>query len=630
MSLPTPSTSKRPRKPISRTPSFLLTTPRRAVASFENLVALANDQERLREARKIIWRDRGDPVVEVTNLEECLDHALKGGIRAGTLGFGIRGGVNLFILLFRIVRTRQLKFSLVLHAVFGKDTWRFAAMLGSFTGLYRFILNALPILIPAPIISRPPLLPTHSTPGSGTRTRTRKRTRKVGFTTAEPESPDADGDSPNSEEDSPILPSLTETNGYTEPPTPLLTLSGSTPTSGDKPPQTRETLEPRSSHLTVRAQFLRKKTKRWHAVLAGLIAGGLGVSFEARSRRLVIAQQMFVRGLQGGYRAYTRDRGIQIPHGDVLVFALCCGQILYAFLLRPDTIPRSYVSWIQAASMTVGPETVSMNRDLVRDGKFKFEDIQFLIDSPKSSAKSKAYLMARLAAAKAGDFGAHVAPCEAVHPWLDRCLDVPLERFWTVFRWMIPVYGALHTIPMVLFKRHAVFQEPGKMFLRAFLGTGRSAAFLGTFVLIYQTYFCAKHNLYNYLTHPTLPSTSLMPSLQPLFTRLSQILPPSLIALLISKPSFFLGGLLSGLSLFIEDPHRRPELAMYVLPKGLESVWKVARGKGLVPKEYLRGRLGESVLCALGMGVVMGVYQNEPHALSGLVRRVLYQFIGPN
>lgn len=76
--------------------------------------------------------------------------------------------------------------------------------------------------------------------------------------------------------------------------------------------------------MTVRAQFLRKKTKRWHAVLAGLIAGGVGVSFEARSRRLVIAQQMFVRGLQGGYRAYTRDRGIQIPHGDVLVFALWC------------------------------------------------------------------------------------------------------------------------------------------------------------------------------------------------------------------------------------------------------------------------------------------------------------------
>ncbi len=51
---------------------------------------------------------------------------------------------------------------------------------------------------------------------------------------------------------------------------------------------------------------------------------------------------------------------------------------------------------------------------------------------------------------------------------------------------------------------------------------------------------------------------------------------------LLSKPSFWIGGLLSGLSLFLEEKRRRPELAMYVLPKGLESAWVMARGKGLV------------------------------------------------
>lgn len=52
--------------------------------------------------------------------------------------------------------------------------------------------------------------------------------------------------------------------------------------------------------------------------------------------------------------------------------------------------------------------------------------------------------------------------------------------------------------------------------------------------------------------------------------------------ILISKPSFWLGGLMSGFSLFVEDKKRREELAMYVLPKGLESAWVMARGKGLV------------------------------------------------
>jgi len=53
--------------------------PKRAMASFENLVAMANHQERLKEARKMVWRDRGQPVVEVDDLEACLAHAMSGG-----------------------------------------------------------------------------------------------------------------------------------------------------------------------------------------------------------------------------------------------------------------------------------------------------------------------------------------------------------------------------------------------------------------------------------------------------------------------------------------------------------------------------------------------------------------------
>jgi hypothetical protein len=57
--------------------------PRRyTLASFDNLVVLANYEERLREARKMVWRDRGEPAVEVHGLWECLEHGLRGGLRA--------------------------------------------------------------------------------------------------------------------------------------------------------------------------------------------------------------------------------------------------------------------------------------------------------------------------------------------------------------------------------------------------------------------------------------------------------------------------------------------------------------------------------------------------------------------
>ena len=80
ISLPEDSGVSTPSQPP--TPSnAMYFTPRRAMASFENLVALANHQERLKEARKMVWRVRGEPVVELPDLEACLKHASLGGFR---------------------------------------------------------------------------------------------------------------------------------------------------------------------------------------------------------------------------------------------------------------------------------------------------------------------------------------------------------------------------------------------------------------------------------------------------------------------------------------------------------------------------------------------------------------------
>lgn len=43
-------------------------------------MVLANYEERLKEARKMVWRDRGEPAVEVEDLWECLEHGTRGGL----------------------------------------------------------------------------------------------------------------------------------------------------------------------------------------------------------------------------------------------------------------------------------------------------------------------------------------------------------------------------------------------------------------------------------------------------------------------------------------------------------------------------------------------------------------------
>jgi hypothetical protein len=113
----------------------------------------------------------------------------------------------------------------------------------------------------------------------------------------------------------------------------------------------------------------------------------------------------------------------------------------------------------------------------------------------------------------------------------------------------------------------------------------------------YPALFCGKHNLHRYLTllRRGLISSSILSSYL-------KSLPQWIIDLLISKGSFAVLGAAAGLSLFVEEKRRRGELAMYVLPKGLESAWVMARGKGWV---FRTGKWGETLLTAIGMAMVM-------------------------
>ncbi|KAF9445011.1 hypothetical protein P691DRAFT_785817 [Macrolepiota fuliginosa MF-IS2] len=77
-------------------------TPRKAMASFDHLVALANYQERLEGTRRVVWRDKGEPAVDVETPGGCIEHAARGGFRSGSLAFGIRACVNLVFALLHI------------------------------------------------------------------------------------------------------------------------------------------------------------------------------------------------------------------------------------------------------------------------------------------------------------------------------------------------------------------------------------------------------------------------------------------------------------------------------------------------------------------------------------------------
>ncbi|KAJ7867694.1 hypothetical protein B0H14DRAFT_3084106 [Mycena olivaceomarginata] len=503
-----------------------------ATVSFENLVALANYQERIKDARKIVWRDRGQP-------RNCLEHAGIGGLRTAGLAFAMRASFNVFLALIKLRKVPRARwFGLIRHAIFGSDCWRFAAMLGTFAALYKFLVNALPILIPACPSTAP------------------------------------------SEE------SITSTSS------PYDRLA--TPGLRRRAP---------SLSLSAHAQMIivRKRTRRWESALAGAISG-LAIFWEKRSRRVVIAQQLFVRGLQGSYNSYSERSGFSIPYGAVIVFSIACGQIMYAFFLRPDSLPRSYVGWIQEASKA-SSDSFIFNRKAVYEHAIDVPSLDRLIARRDTTPANACALLDLRERALAGAVDLpHYVPCYALHPMTDTCSGVAVSRFIEVARWMLPIYSALHFVPSLPPLGSSSAPTPCGFLTRVTVGSLRSSAFLGAFVVICQAVFCIKHTLYERLMAV------------PLSSPLRRLLPQSLIDLLISKGSWW-------------DRRRHAELAMYVLPKGLESLWVVARGHGLI---WHTGNWGEGALACVGTAMVMTIYQNDPHHLSGLVRKLLYQVIGPN
>ncbi|KZP00217.1 hypothetical protein CALVIDRAFT_494229 [Calocera viscosa TUFC12733] len=502
------------------------------VRSVDNLLVLAQDPAFQREARKVVWRPSGEKRRRLVRWEDIVKHAARGATRAGTLAFGIRAGVNLVLMLFRAWRTKRLRIQMVLHAIFGEDSFRFAAMLGSFVGLYKLFLNGLPLL-------RQQILATATGPPSGSST------------------------NPTTPKEVPGTP------------------AGEKNDDGRRSPDWTAELHP----------------TRWETALAGAISS-LALLFEKKHRRIMIAQQVFVRGLQAVVLAHN----LVLPHGAVLTFGLACGQIMYAFLLRPETIPRGYNEWIQNASK-VTKEAVLINRHANREGRFDPAWMRIQRDRKTTTIGNRDLMNIDIAHALKGDFGPPFIPCEAVHPWIDSCLDVPLDRFVAVAKWMAPVYTALHLIPALLFRPKRFMQQPVLSLLRTAGGILRSCSFLGIFVVIYQGWFCFKHQMW------LRPGT-----------------PEILRKFFASRFSFWLGGFMSCASLFVEEKKRRGELAMYVLPKALESAWGMLRSRKLVFKVPR----GDAVLAAIGMAMVMNSYQHDSAHLSRLVRGILYQFIGPN
>ena len=290
------------------------------------------------------------------------------------------------------------------------------------------------------------------------------------------------------------------------------------------------------------------------AGLAGAAAGAVAASALPPGLRKVLAPHAAVRGLSiiaSGQAA--RYSPLQRSVAPVVLFCASSAVVMWCWFYAPQALPRSYRQWITVMA-DMDSRLLHALREL-RAGRLRY-------GTP--SAFLAEYCADHGLLSSAGDPGLHKPlPCSTVHPASgDSCRHNVQRRWLRGFTAALLLHAPLSGIAAVAgaavaaaaSAKHAPQTGRWEVALRHFrshLASGvsnaarrsvRSGAFLATFIATIWGAICCSRNV------------------------LQDDVPwgPGL------------GCCLAGLSCLIEPHGRRVELALYVLPRALQSVWELS------------------------------------------------------
>ncbi|KAF9116088.1 hypothetical protein BGX27_004885 [Mortierella sp. AM989] len=333
-------------------------------------------------------------------------------------------------------------------------------------------------------------------------------------------------------------------------------------------------------------KLYRGKDDRLNGAISGAIAG-LAILIESHERRVTFAQTMLIRAGQGVYNA-GKHRGVfSFRHGDAVLFALACGQVMYAYTIQPQSIPPEYLKFM-VNTARVPTEALAFNRARVRGFPLDMQEVTAMVKRYKGTPKA-------LETVSKMTEWTNVVPCAVIHPHVDSCRRNNMERFVEVTNGILPVYATLNFVPLLVLRIKKLLADPVNVLSRVTFNTIRSSVFLAVFVVVYQSQICGHRNL----AKAGWTNTN-------------------------NKYLFWIYGVVcSGSAIMVEQESRRAELAMYVLPKAAESLYKI-----LYQKNWVKGvKHWEVMMFSVAMSLIMSFYQQEEQVLSPFVTKLIYHII---
>ncbi|OVA19806.1 Transmembrane protein 135 [Macleaya cordata] len=325
----------------------------------------------------------------------------------------------------------------------------------------------------------------------------------------------------------------------------------------------------------------RKKETPFNAILAGSVAGLSILALDDPSRRRTLALYLLARLGQCAYNsAKSKNKfhlwGSHWSHGDSLLFALACAQVMYAFVMRPESLPKSYQDFIQKTGPVAQPVYKAV-RDSCRGCRIDVVSLSAYLSNTKAPNS-----------VKLEEFPS-IIPCSIIHPNTNSCLAHNANAASATFRKTFPLYFSLTFVPFVVLHLQKFMDSPARTCWLAVKGAVRSTTFLSSFVGIFQGVICLHRK----------------------------------VAVKDHKLVYWLAGGLAALSVLLEKKSRRGELALYVVPRASDSLWYILVNRHLLPDI----KNAEVPLFCICMGGIMYYLEHEPDTMAPFLRGLIRRFL---
>lgn len=322
----------------------------------------------------------------------------------------------------------------------------------------------------------------------------------------------------------------------------------------------------------------RQKQDAWNSLISGALSG-LPLLFQTKDNRRTPALYLLTRLAQCIYNELKRRNmwhfwGSNWAHGDALLFIITSAQVMYAYVMRPETLPPSYYKFIVRS----GPIDECVLDAVRKSNRGKPVDLQTITDyvtklgSPATIASALGFLKSH------PDGLLPVVPCSVLHPRTASCTGHNLNTFLSTAKKTLPIYATLTFVPMVVLQFFKLLRNPFSLLSKGILSCLRSTVFLASFCAMYQVIICMQRNF---------------------VSRDHRIV-------------YLLAGIISSFSIFIEKKSRRSELALYTLPRAVDSVYMQLldhKWMGSVPH-------GDLLLFCTAMSGLTYFYHNQASMMS--------------